>query len=218
MRSSFSAANSHLRDSNRNLSTNAAASLKDFKTQLSFLRKDVLDEEAFNVLLDNIGYKRSREGLFQSLLAQVTPVVEGDEKKKDSHNGQRYITVADMTKLYFSEEYHLLDNGKDSGDSLMEYVDNSEYLAGAVNTALTAISCYCSSNRNDIFCISPFHFQFFTTLTIMATTCLRRINSVSSFMRLWAAALVTMRQTKHLATSKMIRAEASLFLSSKRAS
>ena len=113
-----------------NLSANAISSLKDFETQLSFLGKDVLDEEAFNALLDNIGYKRSREGLFESLLNDVAPArvdgVEVEEEKKYSE-GQRFVMVEDIAKMYGSHSYHLLDNGKDSGDSLMDYADKSEY-------------------------------------------------------------------------------------------
>ncbi len=111
-----------------NLSANATSSLKDFETQLSFLGKDVLDEEAFNALLDSIGYKRSREGLFESLLNDVAPArVDGVEEEKKDSEGQRFVMVEDIAKMYGSDSYHLLDNGKDSGDSLMDYVDKSEY-------------------------------------------------------------------------------------------
>ena len=114
------------------LSANATSSLKDFETQLSFLGKDVLDEEAFNTLLDNIGYKRSREGLFESLLNDVAParedgVEDEEEEKKEVSQGQRFVTVEDIAKMYGSDSYHLLDNGKDSGDCLMDYVDKSEF-------------------------------------------------------------------------------------------
>lgn len=113
------------------LSANASSSLKDFERQLSFLGKDVLDEDAFNALLDDIGYKRSRKGLFESLLNEVASVdgVEVQDKsdeKKDA-NPKRFITVADVAKMYESDAYRLLDNGKDSGDSLMEYVRDCEY-------------------------------------------------------------------------------------------
>ena len=102
-----------------NLSTKATSSLKDFKAQLTYLGSDVLNEEAFNVLLNNIGYERSREGLFESLLKEVAPA-EADRL-------ERFITVDDIAKLYGSDSYHLLDNGKDSGDSLMDHVDKSEF-------------------------------------------------------------------------------------------
>lgn len=125
----------------KNLSSNAYSSLKDFERQLAFLGKDVLDEDAFNALLDNIGYKRSREGLFESLLQEVTSARTQDEandgdvgmfdEKKDEDGEadapKRFITVADIAKMYGSDAYHLLDNGKDSGDSLMEYVRECEY-------------------------------------------------------------------------------------------
>ena len=53
------------------------------------------------------------------------------EEKKDE-DGQveapkRFVTVGDIAKMYESDAYHLLDNGKDSGDSLMEYVRECEY-------------------------------------------------------------------------------------------
>ena len=114
------------------LSSNAYSSLKDFERQLCFLGKDVLDEDAFNALLDNIGYKRSREGLFESLLQEVTSATSSswvnfmEDEKKDEVS-KRFITVADIAKMYESEVYHLLDNGRDSGDTLMEYVRDCEY-------------------------------------------------------------------------------------------
>ncbi len=105
------------------LSPSATSSLKDFELQLGFLGTDVLDEKAFNDLLDNIGYRRSREGLWDSFLVEVVSITQEDVDIKDSSSS---ITVADMAKMYASEAYHLLDNGKDSGDALMEYVDERE--------------------------------------------------------------------------------------------
>ncbi len=83
----------------------------------------MLDEKAFNDLLNNIGYRRSREGLWDSFLVEVASITKNDVGIKDSSS---FITAADMAKLYASEAYHLLDNGKDSGDALMEYVNERE--------------------------------------------------------------------------------------------
>eukprot|EP00985_Skeletonema_marinoi_P001851 scaffold751_cov101-Skeletonema_marinoi.AAC.2 len=104
----------------QHLSSNATSSLKDFEMQLGFLGRDLLDEKAFNALLDNIGYRRSREGLWDSFLAEVNSITKNDGGEASSPS---FITVSDMAKVYASDTYHLLDNGKDSGDALMEYVD-----------------------------------------------------------------------------------------------
>jgi hypothetical protein len=105
----------------QHLSSKATSSLKDFEMQLGFLGTDVLDEQAFNALLDNIGYRRSREGLWDSFLAEVASIT-----KNYGGEASSFITVADMANVYASETYHLLDNGKNSGDALMDYVDKRE--------------------------------------------------------------------------------------------
>jgi hypothetical protein len=112
------------------LSPDGASSLKDFKLHLVFLGTDVLDERAFNALLDNIGYRRSREGLWDSFLAEVAAVKSNGGEAKD---GDQSITVADMAKLYASDTYHTLRIGKDSGDALMEYVDQRKYDGSVVS-------------------------------------------------------------------------------------
>ena len=91
--------------------------------QLGFLGTDVLDEQAFNALLDNIGYRRSREGLWESFLAEVTSITKHN---RDGEQISSSITVADMAKVYASDTYHLLDNCNDPGDALMEYLDTRE--------------------------------------------------------------------------------------------
>lgn len=113
--------------------------------QLGFLGRgrDVLDEEAFNALLDNIGYRRSREGLWDSFLAEVNSITKNDGGEASSSS---FITVADMAKVYASDTYHLLDNGKDSGDALMEYVDKREKSCSFVLLILLLIPCYVLSN------------------------------------------------------------------------
>ena len=119
-----------------NLSSNATSSLKDFEMQLGFLGRDVLDEQAFNALLDSIGYRRSREGLWDSFLAEVTSITKNGGGEASSSS---FITVADMAKVYASGMYHLLDNGNDSGDALMEYVDKRE-------KTCSFIACYVLFN------------------------------------------------------------------------
>ena len=104
--------------------------------QLGFLGRDVLDEQAFNALLDSIGYRRSREGLWDSFLAEVTSITKNGGGEASSSS---FITVADMAKVYASGMYHLLDNGNDSGDALMEYVDKRE-------KTCSFIACYVLFN------------------------------------------------------------------------
>ncbi len=68
-----------------------------------------------------MGYSRDRTGLFEGLLEEVSsvnPVRLSDSLKK------REITFDDMLALYMSESYHLLDNGNETGDQLMEYIDD----------------------------------------------------------------------------------------------
>jgi len=109
------------------MSANTTSSLKDFELQLSFLGRNVLDEEAFNALLDNIGYKRSREGLFESLLNDVASAGVDSVEEKKALGSRRFVTVEDIAKMYGSDPYHIFDNGEDAGVSLMAYVDKSEY-------------------------------------------------------------------------------------------
>jgi len=127
----------------QHLSSNATSSLTDFEMQLGFLGRDLLDEKAFNALLDNIGYRRSREGLWDSFLAEVNSITKNDGGEASSSS---FITVSDMAKVYASDTYHLLDNGKDSGDALMEYVDKREKSCSFVLLILLLIPCYVLSN------------------------------------------------------------------------
>ena len=114
------------------LSENASAALQDFKLNLKFFGKDALDEEGFNKLLDDVGYMRSREGLFESLIDDIAKVNSGDGKKAE-------ITAIDLAKLYASESYHLLDSGKDSGDALMAYADDMFTAADTDNSGETVM-------------------------------------------------------------------------------
>ena len=90
----------------------------------------MLDERAFNALLDNIGYRRSREGLWDSFLTEVAAVKSNGGEVKDRDQSSM---VADMAKLYASDTYHTLCIGKDSGDALMEYVDQCKYDGSVVS-------------------------------------------------------------------------------------
>ena len=53
--------------SKSNMSEGAIAAIDDLTLQLKFWGKSSLDEEAFNLLLDDIGYSRERFGLFDDL-------------------------------------------------------------------------------------------------------------------------------------------------------
>ena len=77
--------------------------------------KKALDEKAFNVLLDDMGYKRSRDGLFQNLSEEVAAIAGG--------NVSESISVDDLVKLYKSQSYHQLDSKVDPGVALMEFAD-----------------------------------------------------------------------------------------------
>lgn len=103
-------------DALRELSQNARIALQDFSEHLKVLNKEALDEDMFMTLLDDMGYKRDRTGLFDALLDDISEVNPGTRRKTD-------ISVDDMLALYISEPYHLLDNGKDTGAALMEYID-----------------------------------------------------------------------------------------------
>ncbi len=105
-----------IQDALRELSPNARLALQDFSEHLKVLDKEALDEDMFNILLDDMGYKRDRTGLFDELLDDIQEVNPSFPAKKD-------ISVDDMLALYISESYHLLDNGKDTGSALMEYID-----------------------------------------------------------------------------------------------
>ena len=102
--------------SRHSLSSAAAEALEDLQTTLGYLGKEELDREAFETLLDDIVYKRSKEGLYDSLLKDV--VAAGGRV------GKKSISIEDMAILYASEPYHLLDSGMDSGHALMEFVSH----------------------------------------------------------------------------------------------
>ena len=68
-----------------------------------------------------MGYSRDRTGLFDDLIAEVS---EANPSAACSIAEYRQITFDDLLSLYFSESYHLLDNGSETGDTLMRYIDD----------------------------------------------------------------------------------------------
>jgi len=95
------------------------AAVDDFALQLKFYGKDCMDEETFNLLLDDIGYKRSRDGLFDELLNEVLLASPNFDYTS------RSISVEDMKFLYMSEPYKLSSHAAfNNGEALMSYVEN----------------------------------------------------------------------------------------------
>ena len=93
--------------------------LHDFALQLKFYGKDCMDEECFNLLLNDIGYKRSRDGLFDELLNEVLLASPNFDYTS------RSISVEDMKYLYMSEPYKLSSQAAfNNGEALMSYVEN----------------------------------------------------------------------------------------------
>ena len=93
--------------------------VKDFALQLKFWGKEQLDEEAFNMLLDDIGYTRSRDGLFDDFLDEIALASPSFDYM------ERSVSVHDMKCLYMSEPYRLPQQASfNSGEALMSYVEN----------------------------------------------------------------------------------------------
>ena len=93
--------------------------LHDFELHLKFLGKDSIDNEAFGMLLDDIGYKRCREGLFENFLAEVANASPDFNASKDE------ISIRDLYHLYQSDPYKLpTDVAYASGEALLSRIDN----------------------------------------------------------------------------------------------
>ncbi len=75
----------------------------------------------FNTILDDMGYSRDRTGLFDDLLSEFQDLRDPRDRSKVFQ--RRQITLENLLALYSSESYHLLDNGTESGDALMKYID-----------------------------------------------------------------------------------------------
>ena len=68
-----------------------------------------------------MGYSRDRTGLFDGLLSEVS---DANPESAARALEMREITFDDMLALYISEPYHLLDSGNETGDALMQYIDD----------------------------------------------------------------------------------------------
>lgn len=102
-----------------NITAVAADALNDFELHLKFFGKESIDKEAFGMLLDDIGYKRCREGLFENFLAEVANASPEFDASKDS------ISIRDMYHLYQSDPYKLpTDVAYVSGEALMSHIGN----------------------------------------------------------------------------------------------
>jgi hypothetical protein len=116
-------------------------SLLDIEKQLRYWGKrgrgSVLEEDAFHNLLDDIGYGRCRDGLFDGLLADVKRATQASTTPSSSSSrahepsssdgsgtgGDRVVTLNDMRNLYSSESYHLpAISSFNNGEALMAYV------------------------------------------------------------------------------------------------
>ena len=100
------------------LGEEAKAAVADCALQLKFWGKSCFDEEAFNMLLDDIGYTRSRDGLFDDLLEDVA---YADPKFDVS---SRSISVDNMCQMYASEPYRVPEQAVfNNGEALMSFVE-----------------------------------------------------------------------------------------------
>jgi len=99
------------------LSSQALKALKDFKLQLKFSGKAALDKSAFDTMLDSMGYKRSREGLWEEFLTEVSEAL-GFKVSEVSEEG--------LKALYQQDMYGLLNpaDNVDPGEALLRHVDH----------------------------------------------------------------------------------------------
>ncbi len=103
-----------------NIAAAAAEALSDFELHLKFMGKESIDEEAFGMLLDDIGYKRCREGLFEALIAEVA-----NASPEEFDASKNAISIRDMYHLYQSDPYKLpTDAAYASGEALVSHIDN----------------------------------------------------------------------------------------------
>ncbi|KAK1737226.1 methyltransferase domain-containing protein [Skeletonema marinoi] len=104
--------------SKSNMSEGAIAAIDDLTLQLKFWGKSSLDEEAFNLLLDDIGYSRDRDGLFDDLLEDIgyaNPFFDVTS---------RTISVDNMRQMYASEPYRIPEQAVfNNGEALMSFVE-----------------------------------------------------------------------------------------------
>ena len=103
---------------NIDMSEEARAAVADWTLQLKFWGKSCFDEEAFNMLLDDIGYARSRDGLFDDLLQDVAYA------NPNFDVSSRSISVENMCQMYASEPYRVPEQAVfNDGEALMSFVE-----------------------------------------------------------------------------------------------
>lgn len=95
------------------------APYNDFIFHMKALGKDELDEEGFHMLLDDIGYTRERDGLFDDLLAEIR---ESTGHKSPSGTSLT-ITEDDIRALYKSTPYKF-PASREYGSELMLFANS----------------------------------------------------------------------------------------------
>jgi len=104
--------------SNGDISEGARAAVADWTLQLKFWGKSCFDEEAFSFLLDDIGYTRPREGLFDDLLEDVAYADPNFDVSL------RSISVDNLRLMYASEPYRIPEQAVfNNGEALMSFVE-----------------------------------------------------------------------------------------------
>jgi len=100
------------------ISEGARAAVADWTLQLKFWGKSCFDEEAFSFLLDDIGYTRPREGLFDDLLEDVAYADPNFDVSL------RSISVDNLRLMYASEPYRIPEQAVfNNGEALMSFVE-----------------------------------------------------------------------------------------------
>ena len=103
---------------NIDMSEEARAAVADWTLQLKFWGISCFDEEAFNMLLDDIDYARSRDGLFDDLLQDVAYADPNFDVSS------RSISVENMCQMYASEPYRVPEQAVfNDGEALMSFVE-----------------------------------------------------------------------------------------------
>jgi hypothetical protein len=109
--------------------TRRGGAIEDLGVQLRYWGKSHLNAEAFDMLLDTMGYARPRAGLFESFLGDVLRALlssagSGSSKPPSATLLERGgATLRDMRRLYASEPYRMLtESGLEDGGALMSYV------------------------------------------------------------------------------------------------
>lgn len=101
-----------------NIDSGAQAAVDDMALQLKFWGKSSLDEEAFNFLLDDIGYTRPRDGLFDSFLQDI---VSADSNFDVT---SRTVSIENLRQMYSSEAYSIPEQAVfNNGEALMSFVE-----------------------------------------------------------------------------------------------